>query len=474
MLNLKRFQYGFAAAVVPYLIIGGTAILTSAATGLMSNTGSKVTGVYLNDGSTSPPPVTNLMDQTVGGTYIHLDTSIPLPLSIAESSAGWTSTGTTLTAPPVGNKHYNPGSYSFSASTLCNIPVGSVVTDSTGQYAYTGGGAYPDSTVPTLFTSDTVSAWTNTGSTCNNFQGVPQYRTYIMSSPCGSGYAYNTSTKICALSDSSKAVKPSDGVCKILRSGNSFVANPKDPDCSDPNITPYFTGSNGTFNIVDSNNPRRGAIVAIDSSSRITVTSQTPNTDSSTNTTHTVVAAPATSNGGIAAINVIGAQTTTTTGAGVLTSVASNSTGSTPAIDFPKDYARQSDVMSTTSAVNSVKASIDSLNTPPSEPFDQTKITTFTGKLSEAVTTLTNNAADLPKNILSYSLPLTLNVIACTPYTDFKLLGRTIVIDYCRFIELARAAFGILLYLLTPFVLYSIFLGAMGVYVSRTDDNPKN
>lgn len=467
MLNIKR-QAGFIAAVVPYLIAGGVAVAITAAGSLISNPGQSIQGLYF--AGTGVTPSTNLTDTTNGGTYVHLSTTSAIPLSPQEQSSGWTSSPTGLNPPSVGQKNYGAGSFSFSASTLCQIPFGSVVSDSTGQYAYTAGPAYPSNDIPTIFGSNVAAQWINTGSTCNNAQGQPQFRTYMMSSPCQAGYTYNTSTKSCNLSNATSAIKPSDGICKMYRSGTSFLANATDPDCSDLNIAPYLTNGASTINLNDPQNPRRGSSVSIDTAGRVTITSQEPNANTNTNTTTTVVAAPSTSASGVSSLVVTGSMTTTTTGMGSLSTPASssaNSTGGLTASDLPKDYARQSDVQSTTAAVDRLNGTLTSATAPPDRPFDLTKFTDYTTGLEGVVKTFKDGLTQLPTNLFSYTLPVTLSAISCVPYTDFKIMDRQIIIDYCRWIELFRAYFGILLWLLTPFALYSIFLGAMGVYVQR-------
>lgn len=114
-------------------------------------------------------------------------------------------------------------------------------------------------------------------------------------------------------------------------------------------------------------NPRRGSSVAIDTAGVLHYISQEPNVNSNTNTTTTVAAAPSTLRRVYLPCWLRSSMTTTTTGMGSLSTpvfASSNSTGGLT-VDLPKDYARQSDVQSTTAAVDRLNGTLTSATAPP-------------------------------------------------------------------------------------------------------------
>lgn len=415
-----------------------------------------------------------------GSAYIHLDTTKNIPLSPQESSAGFTSVSNGIKPPATLPRYY---AYTTSAipsmptgaGTLCTLFHTPTAASNNAQYQSVLASEWGDGAISPIASNaqslNYASGWTTTGGTCRSAGTGPNDSLYLVqTSPCPYASIVNGSNN-CVPSDlsvTSNVRKPADSICKVFRNGNTFTVSPNDPDCSDPAISPTFSNSNGTLSIVDTSNPRRFASVSLDSAGRATVISQVPvlNSDTNTKTTATVEAVAA--NGVAAGHQVTGQKTETAIGTGTNATTAPTGVSVTlPKIEFPENLAKTADV-------NAVKDAVVALNAPPSQEFDPLKFTAYTDKISALTTTFTNQVTQIPTNLFSFNLPISLGTVACEPYNGFSLMGQTITLDFCRWIELFRTYFGILLYMLTPFVIYSILLSTFGVYVHKGDDSTKD
>jgi len=104
---------------------------------------------------------------------------------------------------------------------------------------------------------------------------------------CNAGYTVSGSN--CVLSNAALVVKPSDGVCTIQRTGNSYAYDSLDPDCASPTSQVSISGSgNGTFTVIATDGSK--VVSQIDQTTgKTTVTQSVPNFTSNTTTNNTVV-----------------------------------------------------------------------------------------------------------------------------------------------------------------------------------------
>jgi hypothetical protein len=154
-------------------------------------------------------------------------------------------------------------------------------------------------------------------------------------SGCTSGYIISGS--VCVLSVANSVVRPTDGYCPIVRSGNTYAAA-NDPDCSNPLITPQFA-PDGTFSIDDG----RGHVVhgtGFDSVGNATVSDShiTPEGNTETVTTRLYDSSPATV--GLDPPVVSGQKKEVTFGSGTFNDPAVPVNPAAPSVQMPTDYAR--------------------------------------------------------------------------------------------------------------------------------------
>jgi len=109
--------------------------------------------------------------------------------------------------------------------------------------------------------------------------------TAVVSCPTG----YTAVSGVCTLSDATIVQKPSDGVCTIKRTGNSYAYDSLDPDCASPTSQVSISGSgNGTFTVVASDGSKVEAVID-QATGKTTVTQSVPNFTTNTTTNNTVV-----------------------------------------------------------------------------------------------------------------------------------------------------------------------------------------
>jgi len=134
---------------------------------------------------------------------------------------------------------------------------------------------------------------------------------------CPAGYTLSGGT--CNLSNSAQVVKPMDGQCTIIRSGNSFSGDPLDPDCAvgTSGSAAQLLGASISSTTVSATQAGHGGSVQVDAATGVTTVRQsTPDTSGGTTTTRTTsVTAPP---GGTGTPTIQGIAVQTHVGSGTL------------------------------------------------------------------------------------------------------------------------------------------------------------
>lgn len=259
----------------------------------------------------------------------------------------------------------------------------------------------------------------------------------------------------CTLQNVTNIVLPQDGVCQILRSGNAFSVDNRDPDCTpksgQSNPLPTFIGTgNGTLSFIskpDSNG--RPSVATIDvKNGQTDLVIAIPNITTPTYTNNTVSAAVPNATTGAAVVTTVTQTNTTGVGAGAAVSNPVTTGDVKVEVDLPPNLAKTEDVVA-------VKNAIDELKVAPSDPFNPNP-GTIVPDVTEAVKSTVGDGSSLP-SIFSFSPMLPGSVNA--PNIVFQLVGQPVNMDISAWIGYIRNFLGVLLYVLTPFTIFSIISG---------------
>lgn len=271
---------------------------------------------------------------------------------------------------------------------------------------------------------------------------------FTQDNPCALGYSGTN----CTLQNPANVFLPSDGTCQILRTGNAFAIDPKDPDCvpqvGKSNPIPVFTASNGTLSFISKPDASGRPTVATVSvgNGQADVTVSTPNVSTPTYTNTQTTAAPPVAGTGNAPTTT--STTTNTSGVGPGAVVVTPTTTDVK-VDLPENLAKTEDVAA-------VKNAIDSLKETPADPFNPNPGTVIPGDATDGVKTAIGDGSELP-SVFSFSPTLPGSVNA--PNIAFQLAGRTVSMDISAWIGYVRNFLGVLLYTVTPFVVFSVISG---------------
>jgi len=156
------------------------------------------------------------------------------------------------------------------------------------------------------------------------------------SNNCPIGYTSNGSGG-CNLSNASVVKKPTDGRCYIVRSGNSYGADPNDPDCLAGLPAEWTAGPNFVSWAGKGNGDGGGAVTIDAGTSRVTVINNKQNSDGTTTTTTVEVGAPDAGAPVGQGTKVIGVKEETRQGQGTQV----GGTTSAPPLQLPTDYNRE-------------------------------------------------------------------------------------------------------------------------------------
>lgn len=428
---------------------GGAAVLIGASMAAMY-----VYDTYISPSSTSFPSTTPIAQVSIDGKS--------RPLTQVEKSAGFTNPtalGQAVT-PPTLSVAYPPlwsgtgsvpnGGWPMTNFAACPAPVNSWGTSVSGANQYI--------LVPSLGSLDALQtpgyepASVISGTTVC-IEGTTQYR-QVSRARCALGYAGGT----CALSSPSAVVLPVDGTCQIARSGNAYSINNKDPDCTPvagkSSPIPVFTGSNGTISFISKpDSSGKPSVLTVDSSNGSTVvTSSIPSVEGDNFTNKTVRTTSVNPTTGEVTVTTV--TTSLTSGVGPDASiapivVAGGASGPVNVdVDLPPNLAKTEDVLSVREAIeNAVKG--------PDTPFEPDPGANMPPDM-DSVTSAVGDGQSLP-SVFSFgpTFPPSVEV----PLITFSINGKLISLDISQWVGYIRNFLGVLLYVLMPFILFSILQG---------------
>lgn len=356
----------------------------------------------------------------------------------------WTGTGSIPQNGPVNNDTYGvpaPGT-----GVYCSMPFNVWQTNVNGSAQFMTTKLTP---IDVYEQRGRVYALPSQFNTCNERSTGDLYRILAVGTgPCPTGYAGPS----CTLVDPSAVVLPVDGTCQIMRSGNAFSIDNKDPDCTpkagQSSPIPTFTNTNGTVSFIskpDSNG--KPSVATVDVRNGVAaIALSTPNLTTDTYTTAIIQAAAPSATDGKAPITTI--TTVNTVGVGPAATTATTTAPVDVKIDFPPNLAKTEDV-------NGVRDAINDLKTAPTEPFNPNP-GTIIPDVTETVKSTVGDGSSLP-SIFSFSPSLPTSVAA--PPITFSLAGKPVVMDINAWMGYVRNFLGVLLYVLTPFLIFGIVSG---------------
>lgn len=242
-----------------------------------------------------------------------LDTNIPLP-----TPSGWSSP----TSPP----STAASTVNYGANGLSGVPAGTRMS-SPGEFCQYAGPLYS----PGLQAYQFDANGNTTGNTgvCEGQNQFGSWNTLFVVTGyvvCPTGYSMNSGT--CTLSNPSVVMKPSDGACAFVRTGNSYSGDPLDPDClikSDGSTAASATHSSASGGTVTSASGNTTTKTVVNDDGSTVTTVSTANNDGTTTVIKVAVAAP----GGAGGTTVTGTSKSTVQGTGTLQGAGAGGSGGT-------------------------------------------------------------------------------------------------------------------------------------------------
>lgn len=276
--------------------------------------------------------------------------------------------------------------------------------------------------------------------TCNfryNGVGSIYQQTEYKQTYCNSGYSVSSGT--CTLTNPTAVVKPVDGKCNIIRSGNSFSGDPKDPDCGSPFYTAGKIEISGNTVKVKTE-PSLTVKANTDGSTTISTT-----TINNTNNTTTI----STANFNNAGLQT-GRKTETFNGVGDSQNQVSS--------DAPFDVTS----LNKEATQQAIKTGIDNLNTKLNAPED----TSLQSEKDAYNTTADAHRAKieqigndgLDSHGVSWSWFPEIPSGTCSP-VQYGVPGHMATWDICPTVNMLKDIFGFVLYIATAFGLFAILTG---------------
>lgn len=436
------------AALASFVGTGGTAVL---------GVGLSLAAMYVYDKYISPTATSLPTDKPI--SQVNLDGN-SRPLTDIEKASGFTNSdvvGSQDVVPPKNSKDHPPlwtgtgnvplGGYDDTG------PNGNICGQAPGQWEIAQGGdsRYYVGKIGDPAPNSPGYAPVRSFGSCFDANRV-EYIKYVSSNPCAIGYG---AASPCNLTNPDVVKLPSDGICQIKRTGNAFAIDKNDPDCipvaGKANPIPVFTNNNGTLSFISSpNSSGKPSVATVDiSNNRGSIAVAVPSASGDTYTTagiNTGVVDPVTGEAPVTTVT-----STITNGVGpsstVITNTTTTNSSSPTTIDIPSNLAKTEDIAA-------VKEAITALGTPPSSPFTPAPGTAITD--TQEIKNIVGNGSILP-SIFSFSpiLPTSSGV----PIISFSLVGRSINLDISVWFGYVRTFLGLLLYTLTPFIIFNIVSG---------------
>lgn len=282
------------------------------------------------------------------------------------------------------------------------------------------------------------------GDNCGGAVGSPEFRQrWGKTNNCPAGYSNSGGT--CVLTNASIVQKPSDSRCYIVRTGNTYAADPNDPDCAAGMPAEWSAGPN-SITWTGRGNGDGGGSVAIDpGTGEVTIIGKKQNSDATTTTTTIKGSAPNASAAPGAGVTVKGISETTQPGVG-------SEAGALPGSEFPTDYNRET-------TQQSVAAKLDAITgvlTPGADP-DYSGATSSFNAARDAHITAIENAGNRTET--GISLDLGLPAASSCEALSFAMPGganRLLTIDWCAQQPKIKQILAFIVALLTVLYLFTL------------------
>lgn len=435
---------------------GGASLAAVVGTGgaALVGIGLSLATVYIYDKYVSPNATTKPSETPVA--QVNID-NMSRPLTDIEKLKGFTNsttTGQAITAPSSSVAYpplwSDPGSaiqpsVSGQKCSDLGIPVGgwATTTNNIQLYANPPGNPIPSRGVG-------YAPVNSLGNYC--MVNSVSHNIYMSTNRCALGYGGAN----CTLQSVGAIVLPEDGVCQILRSGNSFTVDNRDPDCTpkpgQSNPLPTFVGTGkGTLSFVSKpDSDGRPSVATIDvENGQADVVVSVPNITRPTYTNNRTSASVPNATTGAAPVTTVTQTDTTGVGAGAAVSNPATTGDINVEVNLPPNLAKTEDI-------TAVKTAIEALKETPADPFNPNPGTVIAPDATDAVTRAIGDGSELP-SVFSFSPTLPSSVNA--PNISFQLAGSAVNMDISAWIGYVRNFLGVLLYTVTPFVVFSIVSG---------------
>lgn len=368
-------------------------------------------------------------------------TQVTVPLMVQIDPKAPVATPTGWTAPTSGNVQPTPPSSTSPSPLYCNAHV-SCPTPALGSggWRLTQDAACQVYVAGSHWDSSTTLCTTSTGSTFG------QNATALV---CPTGYS--NSGQSCALSDASVVSKPADGRCFIVRTGNTYGADPNDPDCAS-GFPAQLALTTNCVTWGGAGGDDAGGSICIDANtSESTITNNKANANATTTQTVIKGSAPVSGAAPGAGVTVKGIGEGTTAGVG--TSGGGAGVAQVK-IDFPTDYNKE-----LTQAL--IKDSVSSLN----GKLDPTGVSTDLATVKSDYATKETAHKDLLSGIGSSGLvdhgvtwawsPIIPASSCYEPVMAF--LGHSVTFAWCDKLAILKELLAWVFFVLTGFGIFEIF-----------------
>lgn len=385
----------FAVHAILPLVIGGLVMatnsttLTTALVGSAAVIGAAVAFIGMGgDPATTPPANSPLL--------VKINPSEPMP-----TPSGWTAPVAPSTEPKAPNVALNtpdPAYPQTSTDSSCSEPVGT-------QIYYIPEARYRKLIDDSMVSAHQAAGWSFIAS-CGS-PNIGKHRFGHAVAACPTGYTSNGSQ---CVATPGAVTKPADSKCTIIRTGNTFSADPVDPDCTAG--LPATVSVTGTEVVVNPSATQKQS-VKINGDGTTTATTTTINTTNNTTTTNTT---NINNGGGVGNSKITGIGTSTVNGTG-------DQAGTTPTIEFPTDYNREVTQQGIKTTLDQIKAGQCGATGQPACKLDETGTPTdgsltaaqsaIDAAFADVVTGVNNIGGSAKINDLGVGLPLTLPNTAC-------------------------------------------------------------
>jgi hypothetical protein len=260
--------------------------------------------------------------------------------------------------------------------------------------------------------------------------------TFTAINVCPVGYTLVGSN--CNLNNANSVMKPADGNCTIVRSGNSFSGDALDPDCT---VTAGVSVSSSSVTVSPKVGSSQNTKVEVLADGSGKVTSSTPNSDGTTTQRTTVFGAPDPTTG---SAKITGTSQATFSGTG-------SSLNSSPQGEPPKDPC---------GLPTTAPCKIDESGTPGGGGYQEAaKAALDLVTPSSLGVSAWTGSGTAPWT----GLPSVPGSDSCVNPVTWVLMGNTIVPDICSIWSPLKSWLAWLLYALTALFVWKRATGALGV-----------